>query len=130
MTGHADLFVLGTLAEVPEQLQTKSGKLWLKLLIEIKTWKRGNNGEPGQEETTLLTINAFSKLAETARAYLQVGDPVALNCRVSGTEYKGNDGKIRRGTTITCDTLHLIPNGSRQSSDTTRQSSQGGGVLL
>jgi hypothetical protein len=46
MTGSANLIVLGTVSEM-EHLQTKNGKLWIKLLVEVKTWRRGGDGEAG-----------------------------------------------------------------------------------
>jgi single-stranded DNA-binding protein len=109
MTGSATLMLLGTVAEV-EHLQTKNGRPWIKLLIEVKSWRRAQDGEPGQEESTLLSVNCFAKLAETARDYLKAGDAVGITARVSGTEFSGGDGKVKRGISLTADQLHLIPN--------------------
>src|ERR1700674_1061335 len=114
MTGIANLVLLGTVSEM-EHLETKNGKPWVKLLIEVKTWRRGGDGETGQEESTLLTANVFSRMAYTARQQLRIGDPVVVTCRVSGTEYRA-DGKVKRGITLTADQLHLIPSGRVASS--------------
>jgi single-stranded DNA-binding protein len=110
MTGSATLMLLGTVAEV-EHLQTKNGRPWIKLLIEVKSWRRAQEGEPGQEESTLLSVNCFAKLADTARDYLKEGDAVGITARVSGTEFKGGEGQVKRGISLTADQLHLIPNG-------------------
>jgi single-stranded DNA-binding protein len=110
--------------EEPEVLSTKNGKLWVRLLIEVRSWRRGADGEAGQEEVTKLPVNMFSKTAEIARDYLRVGDAVGLTCRVGGTEYKGTDGKTRRGITLAADQLHLIPQGKLSSSDTSKASAR------
>jgi single-stranded DNA-binding protein len=109
MTGSSNLLLLGTVASAPEELTTRNGKLWVKLLIEVKSWRRASDGEPAQEEVTLLPVNLFSKIAEIARDHLKVGDPVAVTARISGTEFKSADGKTRRGVNLTADQLHLIP---------------------
>ena len=115
MTGIAHVVLLGTVSEV-EQLQTKNGRPWIKLLLEVKTWRRGADGEAGQEECTMLCVNCFSRIAETARSFLKPGDAVGLTCRVSGTEFKGTEGKVKRGISLTADQLHLIPNSRRNAS--------------
>jgi single-stranded DNA-binding protein len=108
MIGSNAALLLGVVAET-EELTTKTGKIWIKLLLEISTWRRtGESG--GQDECTFIPVNLFSKVAEIAREYVKPGDAVALTVRVSGTEYKGSDGKTRRGVNLTADTLHLLPN--------------------
>jgi single-stranded DNA-binding protein len=110
MTGSNTTLLLGVVAEPLEELTTKTGKPWIKLVLEISTWRRTSESG-GQDETTLVPVNCFSKVAEIVREYLKAGDAVALTVRVSGTEYKGSDGRTRRGVTLTADQLHLLSNG-------------------
>jgi single-stranded DNA-binding protein len=108
MTGISQLILLGTVAEI-EQSTTKTGKPWLKLLLEIKRYRQTTDTS-GQDEKTIIPINLFSKIADTAHEYLRVGDAVAITARVSGTEFTDRQtGKVKRGVTLTADTLHLIP---------------------
>jgi len=44
MTGSATVVLLGTVADQPEILTTKAGKPWVKLVLEIKTYRRVNDG--------------------------------------------------------------------------------------
>jgi single-stranded DNA-binding protein len=114
MTGSASCLILGNLSEPLELLQTKAGKPWVKAVLSVKTYRRASDGEPGQEEETFVPINLFSRQAEVAQKCLQVSDAVAVTVRISGTEFKQNGGPTKRGVTLTCDSLHLIPSAKRQ----------------
>ena len=108
MTGISQLILLGTVAEI-EQSTTKNGKPWLKLLLEVKRYRAASD-TGGQDEVTLVPVNLFSKIADTANEYLRVGDAVAITGRVSGTEFTDRQtGKVKRGVTLTADLLHLLP---------------------
>jgi single-stranded DNA-binding protein len=108
MTGISTLILLGTVSEL-ERLTTKNGKPWVRLLLEVQRY-RITKGDEGQDETTLIPVNLFSKIADTACEHLREGDAVALTCRVSGTEYNDRStGKTKRGVTLTVDVLHLLP---------------------
>src|SRR5690242_6311444 len=121
MTGTAHSVIVGTLAEPLEILQTKNGKPWVKAVVEVKSYRRGADGEAGQEETTLIPVNLFFKPAEIAQKFLQVGDPLVVQVRLSGTEFQGQGGKVRRGVTLALEQLHLIPNGRRPASPQKRK---------
>jgi single-stranded DNA-binding protein len=113
MNGFVYCRILGTLAEPLTKRETKNGKLWVKGLIEVRGYRRSADGAAGQEETTAITVNLFGKTAQVALDFLKVGDPVCFQLRVAGTEFKSNDGAIRRGVTLTVDTMHLLPNDRR-----------------
>jgi single-stranded DNA-binding protein len=107
MTGISSLVLLGTVAEI-EKLTTKNGKPWVRLLLEVKRYRITKDDE-GQDEITLIPVNLFSKIADTACQHLREGDAVALTCRVSGSEYNDRaTGKTKRGVTLTVDVLHLL----------------------
>jgi single-stranded DNA-binding protein len=108
MTGISQLILLGVVAEI-EQSTTKTGKPWVKLLLEIKRYRQTTDTS-GQDETTIVPVNLFSKIADTANKHLRVGDAVAISARVSGTEFSDRQtGKTKRGVTLTADLLHLLP---------------------
>jgi single-stranded DNA-binding protein len=108
MTGISSLILLGSVSEL-EETSTKNGKPWVKLLLEVRRY-RYTSEDSGQDETTLIPVNLFSKIASTAVEYLRIGDAVALTCRVSGSEYNDKaTGKVRRGVTLTADVIHLLP---------------------
>jgi single-stranded DNA-binding protein len=108
MTGISQLILLGTVFEL-EQSTTKTGKPWVKLLLEIKRYRQTTDSA-GQDEVTLVPVNLFSKIADTASERLKVGDAVAVSARVSGTEFTDRQtGKVKRGVTLTADVLHLLP---------------------
>jgi single-stranded DNA-binding protein len=113
MTGLNHFTLLGIAGE-GEERQTKTGKLWICLPVEVETFRKAVDGEPAQQEHTTIVVNLFSKTAEIAKQYVHPGDPVAIQCRVQGTEYKAPNGAIKRGTSITADQLILIPSGRRQ----------------
>ena len=110
MTGISSLILLGTVVGI-EPATTKTGKPWIKLSLEIQRF-RPTSDTGGQDETTIVPVNLFSKLADTAGEYLHTGDAVAITARVSGTEYKDpKTGSVKRGVTLTADLLHLLPQG-------------------
>jgi single-stranded DNA-binding protein len=112
MYGTSEVVLLGTVAEI-EKLSTKSGKPWAKVLLEINRYRQ-TGADTGQDECTLVPIQLFSKIADIAGEHLNVGDAVAITCRISGTEYNDRQtGKIKRGVTLTADILHLIPKDGR-----------------
>jgi hypothetical protein len=63
MTGISQIILLGTVSDI-EQSTTSTGKLWLKVVLEIKRF-RFTKDENGQDEITFVPINCFSKIAET-----------------------------------------------------------------
>ena len=108
MTGISQLILLGTVSEI-EQATTKTGKPWVRLLLEVKRYRQTTDTS-GQDEVTLVPVNLFSKIADTANSYLRIGDAVAITARVSGTEFTDRQtGKVKRGVTLTADVLHLLP---------------------
>jgi single-stranded DNA-binding protein len=110
MTGISQLILLGRVAEI-DILTTKNGKPWTRVTLEIKTYRRTTEGE-AQDEKTMLPVNLFSRLAETANQHLKVGDAVAVTARANGTEYKDKQtGTTKRGVSLVGDVLHLLPNG-------------------
>jgi hypothetical protein len=87
-----------------EERETKKGRSWFRLILEIR-----EQGRPGErDERTLIPVNAFSGVADQARE-LRLGTIVRVDCRISGTEFKAPDGRIKRGVTLTVEALAVIP---------------------
>jgi single-stranded DNA-binding protein len=110
MTGLNHCTLMGTLSGPLEVRQTRNGKTWAVAVLEVQYYRRSAEGEPGQEESTLIPVNLFAKQAEIAQKYLQPGDPVVAQVRVCGSEFQPqNGGPVKRGVSLTVDALHLLP---------------------
>src|SRR5260221_12004350 len=93
---HSQLYLTGKLASEPETGATrKNNKLWVKLLLETELVRQPRPGE-FQIESVLVPLSCFAWPAEVART-LHRGDSVLPGGHLYGTEFKTEDGTIRRG---------------------------------
>src|ERR1700745_1499079 len=104
---HSQLYLTGKLASEPETGTTrKSNKLLVKLLLETELVRQPRPGE-FQLESVLLPLSCFAWPAEVARS-LHRGDSVMVGAHLYGTEFKTDDGTIRRGLSLIADSVVLI----------------------
>lgn len=110
MLGFSVVSILGTVAAPVEISTAHSGNKFGCLLVEIKTRRKGADGDY-HENTEIVATTLFGAGIAVAEKYLRPGDPVGLTCRLNGSSSKASDGKERRFTNIIVDQIHLIPSG-------------------
>jgi hypothetical protein len=102
---HSQLYLSGRLIGDPELLQTKKGKLLVKLVLEINLSREIRPGEI-QTEFVSLPISLFAHPAEQVKN-LKKGDVLTAGCHVSGTQYQPPDGPVKRGVQLIADVVFL-----------------------
>jgi single-strand DNA-binding protein len=107
--GFNQVIVLGRLAAEPEELKTKSGKLFIKATIAVSVYRKNAEGV-SEEHTSFLPVTIFGKIAETFLSYVCPGDMVHLAGRLDSNEWKADDGKKRLSLSFTVEQLNLLPN--------------------
>jgi single stranded DNA-binding protein len=90
--GFNQAIILGRLTASPEHIQTKSGSLMIKAILEVSTYRRSAEGQ-GEEQVTRIPCTIFGKTAETFERYVQIGDSCQLAGRLDGFERKGTTGQ-------------------------------------
>jgi single-stranded DNA-binding protein len=89
MSGFNQVILLGRLVAPPEELKTKSGKLFLRAVI---------------------ATNVYSRSADVFLKYVSKGDLVHLVGRLDSREYKTDSGEKRLSLGLIVEQLHLLPN--------------------
>jgi hypothetical protein len=104
---HSQLYLTGKLASEPETgTSRKNNKPWVRLLLETELIREPRPTE-FQVETVLLPLSCFAWPAEVARS-LHRGDSVLAGTHLVGTEFKTEDGTIRRGLQLIADSVVLL----------------------
>ena len=98
---HSQLYLTGQLVADPELLQTKKGKLIVKLLLETEFIRQTTQGD-FQPETVILPVNFFSREAEAVKD-CRKGDFLTVGCHLYGTEFRATDGVVNHGVKIIAD---------------------------
>ena len=90
----------GRLVAQPELLQTKNGKLMVRVLLETELVRPAAQG--GQAEGVVLPVSFFRREAEAVRE-CQRRDSLVVGAHLYGTEFKAPDGTVKRGVQIIAD---------------------------
>jgi single-strand DNA-binding protein len=109
MSGFNQAVLLGRLAAPPEELKTKSGKLFLRAIIATNVYQKSAEGV-NEERTSFVPITIFGRTAEVFRDFVQKGDMVHLVGRLDSREYKTDAGEKRLTLGLIVEQLHLLPN--------------------
>jgi len=111
---HSQIYLSGILASEPEVGTTRKGdKLLVKLLLETELVRQVRPNE-FQAESMLVPLSCFAWPAEVARS-LHRGDSVLVGAHLYGTEFKTDDGTIRRGISLVADSVVLLRERPRES---------------
>jgi single-strand DNA-binding protein len=93
----------------PEQLTTKSGKLFCKAVIATSVHQKNGDGA-SEERTSFIPVTIFGRTAEIFCQYVQKGDVVHLIGRLDSNEYTTNSGDNRLSLSCVAESLQLLPN--------------------
>jgi single-stranded DNA-binding protein len=100
---HSQLYLTGKTAASPEVGTTKSGKDWIRLLLEVRQ-VRETRPDEFQVESVILPISCFSREASAVKN-LRPGDPVIIGVHLSGTHYRPPDGQPKYGVQLIADVV-------------------------
>jgi single-strand DNA-binding protein len=117
-TGFNQVILLGRLTADPEQLKTKTGKLFIKATIAVSVYRKNAEGV-SEEHTSFLPTTIFGKTAELFLSYVRKGDLVHLVGRLDSNEWKADDGKKRLSLSFVVEQLNLLPNNRAKPAETT-----------
>ena len=117
-TGYNQAILLGRLTAEPEELKTKTGKLFIKATIAVSVYRKNAEGV-SEEHTSFLPTTIFGKTAELFLNYFHKGDLVHLVGRLDSNEWKADDGKKRLSLSFVVEQLNLLPNNRAKPADST-----------
>jgi single-strand DNA-binding protein len=108
-SGFNQAIILGRLVAPPEELKTKSGKLFLRAAIATSVYQKNAEGV-SEERVSLVPVTIFGRQAEVFCQYVQKGDMIHLVGRQDSREYKTESGEKRLSLGFVVEQLHLLPN--------------------
>ena len=100
--------IIGNLGTDPEMRYTPSGTAVTSFRIATNRRYRNNSGED-VEETEWFRVNAWNRLAEITNQYLQKGNLVYVEGRLSSSPYQSQDGQLRAGNEIFAQEIKFLP---------------------
>jgi single-strand DNA-binding protein len=109
MSGFNQAVLLGRLTAPPEELTTRTGKMFVKAVIATSVHQRGNDGA-SEEKTSFVPVTIFGRTAEIFLKYVQKGDMVHLVGRLDSNEWKTDAGEKRLSLSFVVEQLNLLPN--------------------
>jgi single-stranded DNA-binding protein len=87
---HSQIYLTGKLHADPELVQTKKGRLWVKILLQSELTRENRPGE-FVTESVILPVSLFSTPAEQVKN-LKRGDSLTIGAHLYGTRFDGQDG--------------------------------------
>jgi len=100
MSGFNQATLLGRLVASPEELTTKSGKLFIKAVIAASVYQKNGDGT-SEERTSFVPVTIFGRTAETFLKFVHKGDMVHLVGRLDSNEWATSSGEKRLSLSIT-----------------------------
>jgi len=112
--------LLGRLCAPPEELKTKTGKLFIKATIAVSVHRKNPDGI-GEERTSFVPATMFGKTAELFLKYVQKGDMVHLAGRLDSNEWKTENGDKRLSLSFVVEQLNFLPNERAKAAPKTKE---------
>ena len=101
--------LLGHLGNQPEMVTLESGKNLVKFSIATNETYKNANGEK-VTDTQWHNIIAWNKTAEIIEKYLQKGNEVMLEGKLTSRSYETKEGEKRYITEVVCDEILMLGN--------------------
>lgn len=93
----------GRLTKAPETIGNSNGTAWVRFSL-AQSYKT----KDGKEESMFLDVSASGKTGDYCIKYLQAGDLVLVDGRLSVRAYSGNDGVKRMGVKVYADKIECL----------------------
>ena len=107
MNGINRVFILGYLGSAPEEMKSKTGKVYVRLSLATHYNRKSESGER-ESSTTWHRVTVWCKNAERCRARLAVGTPLAVEGYISKYTYAKPDGTDGSGFSIVARDVHFV----------------------
>ena len=107
MSSFNKVILCGNVGKQPESRHAASGAQVVTLTLATSSKRKDASGER-IEETQWHRLVAFNKLAETVEAYVNVGDRILVEGRITYREYTDKEGAKRNTTEIVLDGLQML----------------------
>lgn len=101
--------LLGNLGNEPEMITLESGKKLVKFSIATNETYKNANGEK-VTDTQWHNIIAWNKTAEIVEKYLQKGNEVMIEGKLTSRSYETKEGEKRYITEVVCNELVMLGN--------------------
>lgn len=101
--------LIGNLGNNPEIITLDSGKKLAKFSIATNESYKNSNGEK-VTDTQWHNIVAWNKTADIIERYLQKGNEVAIEGKLTSRNYETKEGEKRYVTEIVCNELLMLGN--------------------
>ena len=98
--------ILGRVGKIDTKTTQNGNKITNISMVTSKKYVK--NGEK-QEKVTWHNVTAFSKVAEIAEKYVNVGDLLYIQGEMDNQKYTGQDGQERTKYFVIAHTLQLMP---------------------
>ncbi|SFU29383.1 single-strand DNA-binding protein [Pustulibacterium marinum] len=99
--------LIGNLGNTPEVIQLESGKKLAKFSIATNETYRNAKGE-SVKDTQWHNIVAWGKTAEIIEKYLDKGNEVAIEGKLTSRSYETKTGEKRYVTEVSCTELLML----------------------
>jgi single-strand DNA-binding protein len=109
MSGFNQATLLGRLVAPPEELTTKSGKLFIKATIAASVYQKNSDGT-SEERTNFVPVTVFGRTAEVFLKHVYKGDMVHLVGSLTSNEWTTGAGDKRLSLSLVIEQLNLLPN--------------------
>ena len=109
------VIIAGRLTRDPEMKYLDSGNAFGVWGMAINRYYNDNNGER-QQETCFLDCKAFGRQAEIVANYVQKGNPLFVEGRLSFYQYETENGERRNKLSVIAERVQLLPkvNGNQE----------------
>jgi len=101
--------LLGNLGNEPEMITLESGKKLAKFSIATNETYRNSKGEK-VTDTQWHNVIAWNKTAEIIEKYLQKGNEVMVEGKLTSRSYETKEGEKRYITEVVCNELLMLGN--------------------
>ncbi len=107
-SARAEATIVGNVGRDPELRFTQSGKAFCTFSVAVtERVKQGDDWEDG--DTSWFNIKTWGYVAEDVAERVQKGQRVIVYGRLKIESWEGQDGVERRDTTITANTVGIVP---------------------
>jgi single-strand DNA-binding protein len=109
------VIIAGRLTRDPEMKYLGSGTAFCVWGMATNRYYNDNNGER-QQEVCFLDCKAFGRQAEIVANYVQKGNPLFVEGRLSFYQYETEDGEKRNKLSVIAERVQLLPkvNGNQE----------------
>jgi len=98
--------IIGRLGRDPEEKTTKNGSTYVVFPVAVDRRWRGRGGET-RKETDWFTVEAWGKLGEICKNYLNKGRLIFLEGRLRTTRYD-HEGEVRYFTKVIANRMQML----------------------